>query len=380
MKMHIAKKILKAMVPPIVIILKNRATNILNTKTNFKKWWLSYDEKNLIPKKLEEMVETYLSTEDYASTSKYWRYLNIKNLSSIATEGIENYRRTVAKNYFLFLDYNEDMVSRLFNDLSYEKKDLKISIDEIYKKHEGLTLLESVRHNTIVIALYKAIIQLGLGQKLTQMREPPRKYSFPSLNIDDQSVSQDSLASLVEWDFLNKAIKLNDLSSVIEIGAGSGRTAACVLSINPHLKYIIVDIPPALFVSHEALSNTFPEKKIFICPLFSDFSQIEKAYNESDIVFMMPSQMALIPKDSIDLFLAIDCLHEMLNGQIDYIFNQIDRLSRFFYMKCWKTTKIPFDNHTLAEDSYPYKNNWKPINRAECIFPSNYFEIAFEIV
>lgn len=173
MKMHIAKKILKAMVPPIVIILKNRATNILNTKTNFKKWWLSYDEKNLIPKKLEEMVETYLSTEDYASTSKYWRYLNIKNLSSIATEGIENYRRTVAKNYFLFLDYNEDMVSRLFNDLSYEKKDLKISIDEIYKKHEGLTLLESVRHNTIVIALYKAIIQLGLGQKLTQMREPP---------------------------------------------------------------------------------------------------------------------------------------------------------------------------------------------------------------
>jgi putative sugar O-methyltransferase len=372
------KKFLKKILPPVIIDLGHKASEAANRRTNLKKWWANYDKKNLLPQKLKVMVDIYLSTSDYAQTSKYWRYLNILNISSIATDGIKNYRKTLSRNYFLFVDYTEEMVVNLLDNKDSLEKDLKISIDEIYKKHDGLSFLESIRHNTIVIALYREIKKLGLSQKIVLIRES-RKYPFPALSIDGQEVSQDSLASLIEWNFINKAIKLDNISSVIEIGAGSGRTATCLLSINPRLKYVIVDIPPALFVSHEALSDSFPEKKIFTCPFFSDFLEIKKDYEEADIVFMMPSQMTLIPEKSIDLFLAIDCLHEMTHGHISYIFNQIDRLSKFFYMKCWNTTKVPFDNHILTRDSYPYNDNWQLLNRAKCIFPSNFFEAAFKM-
>ncbi len=51
----------------------------------------------------------------------------------------------------------------------------------------------------------------------------------------------------------------------IEIGAGAGRTATVILSINENAKYVIADLPPAIEVSYKNLKACFPNKKIFKC-------------------------------------------------------------------------------------------------------------------
>ena len=95
---------------------------------------------------LLHMVNDYLQSSDFQNTSKYWRYLNLKNLKQIENNGIQNYGVDVARNYFTITDFNDEMISNL------EKLDSQPTPIDIFKKHEGFTLSESVKHN-VVIAL-----------------------------------------------------------------------------------------------------------------------------------------------------------------------------------------------------------------------------------
>ena len=91
-------------------------------------------------------------------------------------------------------------------------------------------------------------------------------------------------------------INLNKFNSVLEVGAGSGRTCSSLLKLRDNLNYTIVDIPPALFISQSNLINIFKNKKIFKYRYFNKFSDIEKDFISSDIKFLSPDQLKFIPE------------------------------------------------------------------------------------
>jgi hypothetical protein len=135
----------------------------------------------------------------------------------------------------------------------------------------------------------------------------------------------------------------------------------------PHLRYIVVDIPPALYISQRYLAGQFPDRKVFRFRNFCDYSEVMDEFHESQIAFLLPGQLELLPDRTADLFLAIDSLHEMRPEQIEYYFDLIDRLTgRFFYFKCWKNTKIPYDNITLTEGDYPVRPHWFKVFWRDC--------------
>lgn len=73
-------------------------------------------------------------------------------------------------------------------------------------------------------------------------------------------VNLDYLTCLEEFDFLSKSIKLNTLLSVVEVGAGFGRTAHTLLSLCPNIKkYTIIDLGPMLNLSSGYLERVSPE-------------------------------------------------------------------------------------------------------------------------
>ena len=152
-----------------------------------------------------------------------------------------------------------------------------------------------------------------------------------------------------------------------------------MLKFLPNTKYIIVDIPPALFISQTHLSNAYNKKKIFFFRPFNTFEEVENEFYSSEIIFLMPDQLDLLPNKIVDLFLAIDCLHEMKKKQVQSYFDQVNRLAKHFYFKCWEKTIVPFDGITHLKKDYPIKSNWDKIYKEKCEVPSEYFEALYQI-
>ena len=94
-----------------------------------------------------------------------------------------------------------------------------------------------------------------------------------------------------------------------------------------------------------------------------------------------------IQNKSIDLTLAIDCIHEMDKKTIKYYFHQINKFSNLFYFSVLKKV-IVLHSGIFAKTSnrldyysndYPIPDNWKKTFEEEQIFPSNIISAGFEL-
>ena len=148
----------------------------------------------------------------------------------------------------------------------------------------------------------------------------------------------------------------------------------------PYVKYIIVDIPPALYVAERYLSNQFRGKKIFKFRDFKNFSEIKDEFDQADIAFLLPFQLALLPPNNSDLFINISSFHEMHQDQIEWYFTLIDSVIRkFVYIKQWKTVKLQYEDEYISEKDYPIRENWKKIFWRECRVKTRFFEALFKL-
>ena len=113
--------------------------------------------------------------------------------------------------------------------------------------------------------------------------------------------------------------------------------------------------------------------------------EIEKFIEKNDIIFLLPHQLKLLEKSSvkIQVFVAIDCLHEMDKKSIKFYMNYADKLCEYFYFKIWNETHVPYDfnNYLSATDeaSYQINPNWEKVFKNRSIFPGNYFDFCFKI-
>lgn len=165
------------------------------------------------------------------------------------------------------------------------------------------------------------------------------------------------------------------------MGAGYGRDAYVFLSSNSNVRYIIVDIPPAIYVSEEYLSSIFPELNIFSYRPFENFKDIEKDFYRADIVFLLPFQMTKIPDETIDLILTISSLHEMKRNQIsNYLkqFNRLLRLNGFVYIKQWFSGAVLFEDITINQKDYPIPEGWKIIFDRAAHIHTSFFESFYK--
>ena len=112
---------------------------------------------------------------------------------------------------------------------------------------------------------------------------------------------------------------------------------------------------------------------------FSNFEEIASEYAKADIIFLTPDQLMSLPKDSADLFLAVDCLHEMKPEMISHYFNEAERLSSYIYFKCWQKTTVPYDNIYYSSESYPVHASWNLLFKESCVIPSDFFHAFYRM-
>lgn len=349
----------------------------------FRTWWNLFKSRHSdLPPVLVNMLDYYLSTEASRDASKYWHYLSRRHIKQLEEDGYENFKQTVAKNYFYFGGgFENSHGGHVYKNLREkgEGQDVKVDLKQLMKKHQMLSLGESIPLNLHTILLYYRILERETGRELVEKLEEPMEGNPLFITINGKRTTQDLLNSIIEYDVINSGCDMRNVRAVLELGSGSGRTSYSFLSLNPGLKYIISDIPPALFIAQSYLSSVFSERRIFKFRPFDSFREIEDEFNNSDIIFLMPDQLHMLPNKCVDLFLAIDCLHEMKRETVSSYFNLANRLASNFYFKCWERTNVRFDNDLHERDLYPIGENWVQIFNQSCDDHHGYFEALYEI-
>ena len=345
---------------------------------NLKTFWSKLDKANLS----EELIETfnlYLNSESYNWSSKFWSHVTMLHLNLIASGKYKNYENIMARHYFTWTEFDEDLIKDSCKAIQHSKINLDVNL---FKKQDNLNFTGSINHNLILLLLYENIKLKKVSKHLNKLKKN-NSVVENSLNIDGLEITQDNLNSLMEYEQIERLLgKLSVRKNrFLEVGAGSGRTAKIILSINDNSKYVIADLPPAANVSFNNLKTSFPNKKI-AKGFELNQEDLNIAFEKNDILFIFPHQIKFFSKKTFDISIAIDCLHEMERRIIkDYMIN-FENVSKLVYFKVWEYAGLPyaFYQHYSVhrKDDYFIKDSWKEHFKERCIYPSKFFELGYE--
>lgn len=215
-----------------------------------------------------------------AEVSKLWEKLTSQEFSIIDEKFLENFRAPGAANKFVAWDPYEQSTRYL----------------------KFLLYTIATQQTKEFFGAYQKINGTNFGNPL-------------SVSYSGCDINADYLAAVEEYLFLENHRGFCGVSSIVEIGAGFGRTCHAILTLSSEVEeYSIVDLDPMLDLSRKYLKLVAPEflnRVRFISS--NDFCQQEQ----------------LEP----DLVINIDSFQEMPSSIIDGYMNRIVRKANKFYCK-----------------------------------------------
>ena len=349
-------------------------------RKNLKKFWQKLDKKNL-PEELIKISDLFIKSESYKWTSKFWRHNIINHYKHIintptSEDALDAISRWDYACHTLMDEYSIEKSCENFKD----KIELNLNL---FKKHPQLSLTKSISHNLILLILYENIKSKNIFKNYDKIEKKLYLKYNPSLKLDDKVITQYMLTSLLEYEKIKILTNsINRPLNILELGAGYGRTANMILSLSKDVKYVIADLPPAVFLSKKNLSNYFPNKKIASAFGITDKSEMMKAFKKNDVLFVFPHQINLFEKKSFDVSLAIGCLCEMEKAQIINYMKIFENYSNFLYFRVGENSGLPYSFYKYysihKKSDYSIKESWIEHFKDRFIMPSNLFEAGYE--
>ncbi len=337
---------------------------------------------------LNDMIEVIRKSKSIYHPSLFWENLNKINLEQLQTSGYSNFKRTINQNYFNFLItslIDNQFISIFLKWLKNPKLEILMS------KFEGEKYIETFKHkfkfNKMQSLFYKLFVSMLWEytrtidkENLLKNLEEPIEGNPLRIFYKGKLISQDLCNSILEYYSIMNYVPLNERENltIAELGGGYGRCAFVFLKAMK-CKYVLFDIPPALYVCQRYLSAIFPELKIFKFRDFKEYSEIKPEYENADICFFAPNQMELLPKRQFNIFINISSLHEMTLRQIKHYFHLINGYCNgYFYIKQWLNWTNPRDNLTISYKDYPILSNWKLIFFRKHPIQTRFFEVLYK--
>lgn len=331
---------------------------------------------------LQSMFDSLARGNGVYLPSKFWEALNEKNIQQLESGGLENIKQTVAQNYFTWVVGHKDQQFRyLVRHTSLRA--WPAVLKGVFSYDPSFPLNRRQQRELIIFTrmLWKLAEKRDTERLLTHIDEPLEGNPF-KIYLNGTLISQDLANSILEYYSIRGKFKATSENTITicELGAGYGRNAYVFLKALPKCKYIIIDIPPALYISQHYLSSVFLNKKIFTFRPFDRFSDVEKEFNNADIAFLLPHQAEMLPKKNVDLFINISSLHEMKIDQIHAYFILIEKLTKgFFYTKQWWVSHNPADGITITPKDYPVPANWEQLYLRKAKVQTYFFEAMYSL-
>lgn len=315
------------------------------------------------------MMQEWVVANAKLPASAYWDELNADNIAAISQNGIQNFKKTLAQNYFNFIIANisEGQFQAALRAWVAEADDIPLSVEskghwelELRNNPVVATPLQQRVYTFFVGLLWSLAVKGDATGIAARLSEPTLGNPIDIRLPDDRLVSQDLANSLREYNRVGAYLKPTDgrLPVLAEIGAGYGRVGWVAMQTE-QCRYWVFDIPPALAVSEFYLSQTYPDKKVFRWRPFTNWSEVAEEVASADIAFFSSDQLELVPDRSVSAFVAISCLHEMKPEQFTKAMSLMSsKASNAIYTKNWTGYTVPTDNFVFTSDMLVADAGW----------------------
>ena len=124
-----------------------------------------------------------------------------------------------------------------------------------------------------------------------------------------------------------KVLNEQDSLKVVEIGGGYGGLCRAVATLNPHVRYNIIDLEETLFFSKSYLDRTLPDYDVRLIRHVSDLQFGDRR------IHLIPQHLADELESEFDLAVNHQSIQEMQVAQIEHYSDFISRHCRRFYFR-----------------------------------------------
>jgi putative sugar O-methyltransferase len=322
--------------------------------------------------------------------SRFWETLSSVNAAQLSDRGFEAFKRTINQNYFNWLITRpwDPQYRSLIADWLRHPTPSVVSARVVDSAGVEVTAARKpafgsrttrLAYAVFVAMLWEYVRRRDRLQMLDRLSEPT--LGDPILvRHRGRDVSQDIANSVMEFYSVNEAIQdgIPADATVVELGPGYGRLGWLLVSILPRVRYIAVDIPPALAISQEYLTRLFPD--LTTVRFQRGSRHLGSALSAARLAFLTPNQLDEVQTLGADVFITISSLHEMRRDQIAHYMGMVDRhTSGIFYMKQSREWTNPRDAVTIGERTYPIPTGWRTIYHRSHPVQTHFFEAAFQI-
>lgn len=326
------------------------------------------NHKNEDSETLKRMIEDLSRIPRIYQPSKFWQTLNQTHRYHLTATGFTNFKRSISGKYFSWgmMGLLAHQLLPMLLRISRRNIDLIKSVKfdnygaKIGARVRRFDPLSAQIYRVYLALLYDFVTQVDRENLLKKLEEPQVGNPF-IVSYQKRVLSQDLMNSIYEYYSIIDSLDKAKIKEIVELGAGYGRLAYVFLLVLPNVRYTIVDIPPALYVSQRYLSEVFPQEKIFTYRRFKNFRLVQKEFDRARIRFLMADQVKLIPNNYFDLAITVSSLHEMTRAQIKKYLQEFDRVTRgFFYHKQWRRARTAVNSH-ITFSEYPIPARWRVI-------------------
>ena len=190
------------------------------------------NESKQMEDRLSAMFNALKSARREILPSKLWIELNQKNVEQLKTFGYDNFKRTVALNYFTWVPGLRDVQNKFLIRNLPKAAIIKNFIRSLLsRKHEYFSWRRSIYYNFITYNLWEYVSRQG-NQDIMNNLEEPLEGNPPRVYLRDKLISQDLANSVLEFKSIVNAIDGKHIKTIMELGAGYGRTAQVFFAPN----------------------------------------------------------------------------------------------------------------------------------------------------
>ena len=224
---------------------------------------------------------------------------------------------------FLVKKYN-GLINKLIPYIPFLKY-LIIRIVELKRYHKNIYNLRLIDKYDLIKNLDESLTKIsdssfGLDEKNT-------------IKIEEKIYTNTFLDCLVEIYYIKKNTDFNSINTIVEIGAGFGILASAFLKLNNKIKYLIVDISPAIFFSQYYLSNLGYKVFGYDEIIKEDAIDVEKIFKSYDVICLPTWKLAKLKDFNFDLFINIGSFQEIEKKQaLNYLKIFKKNLKKYIYL------------------------------------------------
>jgi putative sugar O-methyltransferase len=299
--------------------------------------------------------------------SRFWEELAHEQRQDLAVHGFENCKRHQALRYFSWRwswsAMRESVQMRFLLRESSIAAIARTAVTPVGLSDaawEGISWPKRERWlNAFATRLLWQYAVAHDSSSVTGLPEPLNGNPLP-ISWRGRLVSQDLANTAIEVSAILRALDGRVPRSILEVGAGYGRTAYALLSIFPEASYTIVDIKPAIEISSWYLHELFPAERLR---------------------FVSPDEVDEIATGSVDLALSISSLQEMTAEQVEGYLETFDRVAErgLVFLKQWISWRNPVDNIQLRFDEYPIPARWRMLFKERAPVQTNFAQAAWVV-